>query len=313
MKPKILVSRCLEFEACRYDGGKIKSDFIKRLKPFVEFVTICPEVEIGLSVPREAIRLIKTDQIELVGSTSGLNHTNKMKQYVDEQIKTISGIHGAILKSKSPTCGIDQVKVYKSHGKLPCLEEKSKGFFGGRVADTFDIPVEDEGRLLNYTIRDHFLTRIYTMAAYEEIKKSKKKKEIIRFQSDNKYLLMAYHQRLQKEMGHLIATCKDETLFDQYEKMLHEALRSPLKSGRNINMMMHIFGYFSKQLSLAEKDYFSYQLRLYKETKIPYMAVMSILYSWVLRFDIDYLKSQTIFSPYPREILDVMDSGKGIR
>jgi uncharacterized protein YbgA (DUF1722 family)/uncharacterized protein YbbK (DUF523 family) len=317
MKPRILVSKCLGFDACRYDGGIIKDDFIKRLKDYVDFEVVCPEVEMGLSVPRQAVRMIKQDDFKLVASLSGEDHTGLMKAYLDKKSKVLdqTTYHGAILKSRSPSCGIKDVKVYKSHGKVPCLEEKTAGMFGGFLTSHFPfLAVEDEGRLKNYNIREHFLTRVFTSFKYEEVKSSKKIKNLIEFHSDYKYLLMAYHQSLQKEMGRLIAHSKsiDETL-EAYEILLYKALGKPLKPGRNVNMMMHIFGYFSDQLSREEKGFFLEQLDMYRKRKIPFSVLMNLLYIWVLRFDVDYLRRQVIFNPYPKDILDVTDSGKGIK
>jgi uncharacterized protein YbgA (DUF1722 family) len=104
----------------------------------------------------------------------------------------------------------------------------------------------------------------------------------------------------------------DENSFDDYYMLLSQALNQPLESKRSINMMMHIFGYFSDQLTSQEKVYFDERLSLYRHHKIPFSSVMAVLYTWVLRFNVDYLMNQSIFKPYPIEIMDRTDSGKGI-
>jgi uncharacterized protein YbgA (DUF1722 family)/uncharacterized protein YbbK (DUF523 family) len=317
MKPRILVSKCLGFDACRYDGGIIKDDFIKRLKDYVEFEVVCPEVEMGLTVPRQAVRMIKQDDFKLVASLSGEDHTHLMTSYLDKKHHELdkTKYHGAILKSRSPSCGIKDVKVYKSHGKVPCLEEKTSGIFGGFIIKTYpNLAVEDEGRLKNYNIREHFLTRVFTALAFEKVKNERSIKALIDFHSDYKYLLMAYHQSNQKKLGRLVAHSDDiDESLRQYELLLFKALENPLKPGRNVNMMMHIFGYFSDQLTREEKGFFLEQLDMYRKRKLPFSVLMNLLYAWVLRFNVDYLKRQTIFNPYPKDILDVTDSGKGIK
>lgn len=313
MKPRILVSKCLEHDHCRYDGSMIKSDFVAALRDHVDFITVCPEMAIGLPSPREAIRLVKRDEIELLGSMSGSDYSQSMKAFTNSFIEDLE-VQGAILKSRSPTCGIKDVKVYGDIGKVPCLDMKTEGVFGGAVmAANPYIPVEDEGRLRNYDIRHHFLTRLYVMWDFHQIKGSMSIHELMRFQSRHKYLLMTYHQLLQKKMGKLLADNSNiSETYGLYEDLLHKALLNPMKPGRNINMMMHIFGYFSKYLNNDEKAYFLEQLDLYRLRKLPFLSLMSVLYAWVIRFDIKYLKDQTIFKPYPRTIMDMLDSGKGV-
>jgi uncharacterized protein YbgA (DUF1722 family)/uncharacterized protein YbbK (DUF523 family) len=308
MKPKILISRCLEHSNCRYDGSIISSDFVKLIKPFVDFVTICPEVDMGLSIPRESIRLVMQKDLRLLGYMSGDDFTPRMQSFLEDL--EIFDVDGAILKSRSPSCGINGVKVYKDIGKVPCLEFKEQGFFGKYISDNYPyIPLEDEGRLRNFNIREHFLTRLYITMAFRDVADIQ---TLIQFQSDYKYLLMAYHQSHQKKMGNIIANNSnfDETR-EEYRRLLNMALSSQMKPGRNINMMMHIFGYFSKYLNNDEKGYFLDQLELYRNRKLPMSSLMNVLYVWVLRFDINYLKRQKIFRPYPKEIMDIMDSGKG--
>lgn len=308
IKPVILVSRCLEHDHCRYDGSMITSEFVKLLKPYVTFKTICPEVEMGLTIPRESIRMVKSDRLYLKAFKTGTDVTHMMDNFLEELPRF--QVDGAILKGRSPSCGMKDVKMYPDVGKVPALIEKSAGFFGGYMTYQYPtLPIEDEGRLRNYDIREHFLTRIYTMARFKNVKSIK---ELIDFHSRNKYLLMAYHQKNQKIMGRLVAGNKhiSETL-KTYESFLYESLKTKMKPGRNINMMMHIFGYFSHHLNNDEKAFFLDQLDMYRNKKLPMSSLMSVLYAWVLRFDIGYLKDQAIFEPYPKDIMNVMDSGKG--
>ena len=320
VKPKILVSKCIEHVPCRYDGSLITSEFVKRIKDYVDIVTVCPEVEIGLSVPREVIRLVyKDDKKKLVSSNSGIDYTDKMDFFSQNYSMEIndSNIHGAILKSRSPSCGIKDVKTYPSFGKVNSLPIKTQGFFGEAVIKNNPfLPVEDEGRLLNYDIRVHFLTRIFTLAKFDLVKAKKTMGELVKFQSENKYLLMAYHQTEQKELGRIVANYKNKSLdeiFEEYEMHLKKALMIPLRKGKNTNMILHMFGYASKYLSAEEKAFFLEELSLYNQHKKPLSVIMTVLYGWVIRFDISYLKMQTIFNPYPIEVLDVLDSGKGIK
>ena len=319
LRPKVLISKCLEHGHCRYDGSMISSEFIKRIKDYVDFQVVCPEMDIGLPVPREAIRIVYKDGEKfLVESMSGKDHTEKMNKFADEYSHIISKDHfdGAILKSRSPSCGIKDVKMYPSAGRVNCSPIKSSGFFGGAIQESHPhLPLEDEGRLRNYDIRDHFLTRIYTIARFQTIKDGLSLGELVKFHSEHKYLLMAYHQTKLKELGSIVANHgkhNKSKVFMDYEENLKMALARPMKKGKNTNMILHMFGYVSDFLSADEKAYFLDQLGLYNQNKKPFSVIMAILYGWVIRFDVDYLNMQHIFEPYPIEILDVMDSGKGV-
>lgn len=322
-KPKILISACLEHCKCRYDGSVIENSTIKKLMPFVTFDPVCPEMGIGLPSPREAIRVIKGDEgNRLVDSYSGTDRTEAMDKFIDTFLESHhqDAYDAVILKCKSPTCGIKEVKLYKSSGKVPSLTEKTQGFFGKAISEAFDgVAVEDEGRLKHFNIREHFFMSLFLRFNFRQVKenviKSKSLNALVSFHSDNKYLYMAYHQKALKEMGKIVANHEKLTpaevvsLYENAIKPLYTAVPS---AGKNTNMLLHLFGYFKNDLSGAEKAFFLDQLSLYQSQKMPFSAMLSILESWVVRFNEPYLKRQTIFHLFPRDLIDVTDSGKGI-
>lgn len=319
LRPRILLSRCIEHEACRYDGSIISSPFVKRLKNYVEFITICPEKAIGLPVPREAIRVVDSNgEQSLVYSMTGTDVTQAMNEFAHNYLEELEeqNVHGAILKSRSPSCGIKDVKVYKTIGRSPASGIKTEGFFGRVVNEKLDgLAIEDEGRLTNFNIREHFLTRIYTFAEFDQMKIEGTMKALVGFHSRHKYLLMAYHQQNQKILGKITANHDKnpvEQVMTAYEKILKEALAKPLRRGTNMNMLMHMFGYFKKELSKDEKAYFLDMLDEYSHKKIPMSVLMALIGAWTVRFDEKYLLSQTIFEPFPKGLVEVTDSGKGI-
>ncbi|MBU1020726.1 MAG: DUF523 and DUF1722 domain-containing protein [Firmicutes bacterium] len=305
VKPVILLSACIEHESCRYDGSKISSKYIKKLKDYVEFITVCPEMAIGLPSPRESIRLVKRDSvghIELLGSKSGTDYTEKMSEFSDKYLKSLdpNKVDGFILKSKSPSCGIGQVKLYKDILKAPLITGRHTGFFGGRVKELFSTyPIEHEMRLTNDEIREHFLITIFTRARFKEVKSMK---ELVKFHSDNKYLFMVYNQSSLNRLGNIVANHEKYPLNDVKIKYFNELLqtlnRMPNRK-RNINTLTHIYGYFKKDLKAKEKAFFTDNLKKYEEGLIPISAVLSVLRSWVIRFENEYLLSQTIFEPFP--------------
>lgn len=318
-KPTILISKCIEGEPCRYDGGMFKNSFVKELKNYVNVIEVCPEVEIGLPTPREALRLInKTGEIELVVSSTGENYTQKMNEFCDEFINKLKGteIHGVILKSKSPSCGLKDTSLYKDFGKCCKLQEKVSGQFARKMLENYpQVAIEDDGRLSNYNIREQFLTRIFTIYDFDKVRKENSVKKLIDFQSRYKYLLMAYNQSKQKELGKIVAAATKKNLEDSlklYSETLSKALSSPLKRSHNINMLLHLFGYFSKDLSKEEKSFFLDNLEMYHNSRVPFSVPLTIIKGWVIRFNNEYLLNQRIFEPYPEELITVTDSGKGI-
>lgn len=317
-KANVVISQCIEHGMCRYDGSQISSSFVKRLESYVNFLLVCPEVEIGLGIPREAVRVVTDGQNErLKFSVTGRDITLEMKEFCEKYLKNIKdkNVHGFILKNRSPTCGIKDVKLYKTIGKAPCIG-KTEGFFGGLIDRHYHgIAIEDEGRLMNYNIRDHFLTQLFTLSEYDEIIHKKSMSKLVKFHSENKYLLMAYHQGNQKLLGKIVANHEKkaiEIVIEDYQAVLKKCFSNALRRGRNINMLMHLFGYFKSDLITEEKAYFLEILEQYSAKEIPFRVPLTIIYAWAIRYDKDYLKSQTIFSPYPHGILEVTDSGKGI-
>ncbi|KEK22427.1 YbgA family protein [Bacillus gaemokensis] len=314
-KPTVVVSKCLEFEACRYNGDMIHDTTIRNLKPLVTFIPVCPEVEIGLDIPRETVRIVEKDGIhKLIQPSTKEDMTEKMKQFSDQFLSALPDVDGFILKNRSPSCGTRDVKIYSGYERAP-VKGKGAGLFGSAVLKNFSqAAIEEEGRLSNFIIREHFFTRLFTTAHFKTIKHKKSLKELVSFQSDHKYLFMAYNQMKQKELGRIIANHgKDnlESIFENYEKTLYELLNRTPRYTSNINVCQHIFGYFKNDLKQQEKEHFLTLLQKYAEKKMPLSNLLVVLKSWALRFEEHYLLRQTYFEPYPEALIEISDSGKG--
>ncbi len=314
-RPKIVSSKCLEFEACRYNGVMIPDPFVRKLIPLADFVPVCPEVEIGLGVPRDPIRVVSEGgELKLLQPSTGLDCTGRMLTFCRSFLDSLEEVDGFLLKYRSPSCGIKDVKVHPPREGAPPLG-KGAGFFGAAVLERFPLlPVEDEGRLNNFTIREHFLTRLFTSAAFRQAAAGRAMRDLVDFHARNKLLLMAYHQGELKRMGKLVANpekLRPERVIEEYREHLLRALARPPRFTSGINVLMHALGYFKKGLSAREKAYFLDQLELYRAGKVPLSAPVSVINAWIARFDQEYLARQTFFSPYPVELLEITDSGKG--
>lgn len=315
MKPRIVVSKCIEFEHCRWNGLVISSEFVRKLDAFVEFIQVCPEVEIGLGIPRDPIRVVRSETgHRLVQPSTGRDVTDGMVSFSRRFLDALPPVDGFILKSRSPSCGLKEVKIYAAADK-PGGVGKGSGFFGFAVLERFPmLPIEDEGRLTNFRIREHFLTRIFTLARLRSIRDSARMKDIVSFQASNKLLLMAYNQTELRALGRIVANPKKRPLgelLDDYEEHLMKALSKPARYTSDINVLMHALGYFSKKLGQEEKAFFLDVLEQYRNGKIPLSACLSVVRSWIVRFGEPYLEMQSYFEPYPAGLVEITDSGKG--
>jgi len=302
-KPKVIVSKCLGFAQCRYNALMISDEFVDTLRSYVEFHPVCPEVEIGLGVPRSPVRIVSVKkELRLVQPATNLDITEKMHDFAKSFLNSAKEADGFILKNRSPSCGIKDVKVYPSTSRVPPVS-RSSGFFGGAVLESYpNLAVEDEGRLRNTRIREHFLTKLYTTSAFGEVRNSGSMKDLIRFHTENKLLLMAYNQKELANLGRIVANHEKadlNTVITQYELHLSRALSQTARYTSVINVLMHSLGYFSEGLSKDEKKFFLNSIEEYREGIIPLSATLFILRSWVVRFNQKYLSNQTFFEPYP--------------
>ena len=312
-RPRLFASRCLGFAACRWNGVTIPDKFIESLKPYVDFVTNCPESEIGLGVPRDPIRIVSQNRVQhLMQPATGRDITSQMTDFSNNLLDSLKDIDGFILKDRSPSCGISGVKVYPRMEPSSSIATDS-GFFGREVLKRFShLPVESEARLTNFRIREHFLARIFTIARFRQTER--RMKDLVRFHSENKLLLMAYNQKEMAAMGKVTANHEQkspEEVFSDYEKHLHNAFQRIARYLSNVNILMHALGYFKEKLSAAEKAFFLKILGDYRSQKIPLSVPCALLKSYVVRFNEKYLASQTFFDPYPASLVQITDSGKG--
>jgi len=200
IKPKLLISACLGFEKVRYNGQDVPSETVKELTPFVELIKICPEYEIGLGVPREPIRIVKKKgEYRLIQHNTEKDVTEDMDKFSKDFVDKLEELDGAIFKSKSPTMGLKNIKVYSGIAKGSGVLEKCGGFFAQRVAQKYSgYAIEEDDRLRNKIIREHFYVKLFLFARYREAKKEGKLEE---FHRSNELLFSFYNHQIAKEMS----------------------------------------------------------------------------------------------------------------
>lgn len=313
-QPRLVVSKCLGFDHCRYDGSIIPDPVVDSLRPWVEFLPVCPEVELGLGAPRPPIRLVQSGgDVRLLQPATGRDLTEAMRAFAASFLEGLPPVDGFILKNRSPSCGLKDAKIYAAPEKAPSVGA-GPGMFGGAVRERFpDLPVEDEGRLTNRTIREHFFTAVFALARLREVVDSGQMGALVDFHTRNKFLLLAYNQARMRELGRVVANPgrrPAREVMAAYAAGFRAALARPPRRPAVVNVLMHALGYVSEGLSPAEKGYFLDLLAAYREGRQPLSTPVGVLRAWILRFEQPYLSAQTFFSPFPEALVSLRDSGR---
>lgn len=308
-KIKVGISSCLLGEKVRYDGGhKLDRYITDTLGQYFDWVPVCPEVEYGLPVPREAMRLVGSDiSPRLVTVHTGVDHTTGMLKWADKKIKELEreDLCGFIFKSKSPSSGIWGVKVYTPSG-IP--NRKGVGIFGGAFIKHFPlIPVIDDRRLHDPTLRENFIERVFVYNRWKDfLKKGGIKKDLIEFHTDHKLLILSHSPKHLQSLGKLVANSKRykiKDLISEYIKILMEGLSLIATVKKNTNVLLHIAGYFKNKLSTAEKKELLKVIEDYYKGYVPLIVPIVLIRHYVYIFDEPYLKRQYYLNPHPVELM----------
>ena len=308
-KIKIGISSCLLGENVRYDGGQKLDHYLTyTLGKFVEWVPVCPEVEYGLPVPREAMRLEGDPEApRLVTINTRKDHTEGMLRWSRSRLKELEkeGLSGFIFKSRSPSSGIRGVKVYSDKG-VP--SKSGAGLFGGAFLKHFPlVPAEDDGRLQDPALRENFIGRVFVFDRWQYfMNNSASLKGLVEFHTDHKLLLMSHSPRHYTELGRLVAGAKKmkpKELFGQYIETLMEGLGLLPTAKKNTNVLMHIMGYFRGNLTSDEKKELLEVIASYHAGLIPLIVPVTLLNHYVRKYDEPYLKGQYYLNPHPLELM----------
>lgn len=307
-KPKIIISACLDMQPVRYNGQFVKDDFVLKLKNYCDFIPICPEVSINLGVPRDRIIVYKLeDDFRLYQTSKNRDLTDEMRSFSNKFLNSLCDFDGFLLKGKSPSCAIGNALVYKDK-EAKVYHAKGRGIFGAEVIKKFSIfPTEDEGRLRNVNIKQNYLIRIFSIANLREsMLRISNIKGLMEFHRENKYLLMVFNQQKLKSMGSLIAKYQKDRDFEEIKKTYFDLFVSSLASrttkGKYLNVLQHIFGYFSDKLNSKERNYFISLTEKYFNNIVDLKTLIEILKIWSYRFEDKYILEQTILNPYPDDL-----------
>ena len=307
-KIKLGISACLLGEKVRYDGGHKLDRFLRdTLGQYVDYLPVCPEVECGLPVPREAMHLAgNPESPRLVTSKTKQDMTERMVKWANKRILELEkeNLGGFIFKSDSPSSGLERVKVYNEKN-IPI--KKGIGIFAKIFMDHFPLlPVEDEGRLHDPKLRENFIERIFTLKRWREaLAENPTRGNLVKFHSQHKYLLLAHSPKHEQSMGQLVARAKRISLAEacgQYQTLLMEALKIKTTPKKNANVLMHMVGFFKEQLSSAEKQELLEVIENYRREYIPLIVPITLIKHYVNKYNEPYLKEQIYLNPHPLEL-----------
>ena len=307
-KPKIVVSECLYGTKCRYDGQGYNDKVIQSLKDYVDIQTVCPELAIGLSIPREPIRIEmnkENEEYRLIDYNSKNDYTNQMTEFSEEFINGLDDIDGFILKSRSPTCGLKDAKVYYRGNKCS-IRSNENGFFSQKIIDKYDyLPIENEGRLKNYNLRDNFFTRIFF------INNLKNNKNIIEFHKNNLLLLKSYDEESTNEVSDILNENRMEDQVHQYKEKVLNIVSNQRKKENKLSIIIKVFEKYKNMLNEEEINMFNGLIESYENQRIPFSTLEVVIKMYATRFKDKDILNQTFFYPYPENLINITDSGKG--
>lgn len=303
------VSSCLLGERVRYDGGHKHDRYITDvLGKFFHFVPVCPEVDCGMSTPREAMRLVgDASQPQLITIKTGVDKTPQMLAFCERKVKELEKMDlcGFIFKKDSPSSGLFRVKVYNDKSMAV---KNGSGLFAHAVVEHFPLlPVEEEGRLNDLTIRENFIERIFSYRRLKDFLANKPTmSKLVAFHTQQKLLMMAHSPTIYAQMGRLVAQAKSaelKTVLNVYETLYMKALSYHATPKKNANALMHVMGYFKKCLSAPEKVELLDIIEQYRQQLVPLIVPMTLLKHYVAKYEQVYLKDQVYLSPHPAELM----------
>lgn len=302
------ISSCLLGERVRFNGGHKYDNYINhQLVNFFDFKSYCPEVAIGLGTPRPAIHLVKQGQElrVLEAKNHDVDVTDKLHAYGEKIAAKSRGLCGYIFMSRSPSCGMERVKVY-TEKSMP-LKTDGIGAYAEEILKGLpNLPVEEEGRLNDPGLRENFITRVFTYYRWQKTLKGKlTAAKLIDFHSRHKLTVMAHNQAAYRRLGRLVADAGKadlSQLAQQYEDELMSSLKRQATRKSHTNVLQHLQGYFSKHLSDDDRLEMTKLIEDYYQGLVPLIAPLTLIKHHFLHHPNEWALSQTYLEPYPREL-----------
>ncbi|HLB01464.1 MAG TPA: DUF523 and DUF1722 domain-containing protein [Bacteroidota bacterium] len=306
---RVGISTCLLGEQVRYDGGHKHDRFLTDvLGEYFDWVSVCPELEVGMGVPRAAVRLVgSTSAPRMVGGDSGEDWTDRMLDYSKKRVAQLGKLDlcGYILKSKSPSCGMERVKICNPKG---IATKSGRGIYAEVLIKGHPlIPVEEEGRLNNPRLRENFIVRVF---AYHRLRRLMDSRltagKLVEFHTAEKYLLMSHSEKHYRGLGRLVGNVKKtpmSELKEKYSELYMECLKVRATVRKNVNVLQRIVGFLPEELPGGDKKEVLQVIEDYRKGFVPLVVPLTLLRHHVRAHSIGYIANQVYLNPHPKELM----------
>lgn len=303
------ISRCLLGDQVRYDGGHKRDHFLTEvLSRHVEWVPVCPEVEAGFGTPREAMRLEGGPRsLTLMTVESRRNMTEPMMLFVQRKVDALeeADLSGYVFKKESPSCGMDGVRVFDRPGRAG---RSGAGLFTRAFRERFPlVPIEDEERLSDGMIREHFIERVFCYHRWRALSlDAPTRQAVVRFHTIHKYLLMAHAAAPYRALGRLVAQAhryRPMDLVGQYGLLFMKALAEMTTKRKQANVFHHLVGHLKGRLKSHERAELDAAIHDYHQGAVPLIVPLTLVKYFVAKYEIEYVGAQTFLNPYPEELM----------
>ena len=308
-KPRVGISACLLGQTVRYDGGHKRDQFLTHvLGRYVDWVPVCPELEVGMGVPREPVRLVgSTKDPRMIAEHSHTDWTEKMQAYARRRVTALASMRldGYVFKKDSPSCGVERVRVYGMHG---VATREGKGLFARALTDRIPLlPTEEEGRLSDLRLRENFVERIFAHHRWQRLLEERPSpRRLDEFHARHKLLLLAHSESHLRRLGRLVARAGKGPLppvLQQYGAVFMQGLSVPATTRKHANALEHMMGYFSRQIESGERAELVEIVREYRRGRLPLGVPITLIHHYLNKFRVAYLLKQVYLDPDPRELM----------
>jgi len=308
-RPRLGISACLLGQPVRYDSGHKRDPFcVDLLGPLVDWVSLCPEVEVGMPIPRPSIRLTgKSEAPSLVAERTGEDWTERMADYAERKVEQLGrlALDGYVTKKGSPSCGLERVRVYGARG-APARRDGVGAFVTVLRARLPILPIEEEGRLHDPVLRESFVERVFAHARWQRLlSEGLTRGRLVAFHTAQKLAVLAHSPEGYRKLGKLVAGVKGQPLAElgrTYASMLMAALAVPATRGRHVNVLQHVSGYF-KGAPAADRRELEEAIADFGRGHVPLVVPLTLLRSAARRHEAAYLLGQAYLDPDPRELM----------
>ena len=306
-KIPIAVSSCLLGQEVRFDGGHKHNGYLTQtLGRYFEYIPFCPEVAIGLGIPRPPIRLVHMDgQTRARGvKDAQLDVTVQLQDYAQQVVPQLDAVCGYILKRASPSCGMERVKVYSNNN----IYGSDSGIYAAAIMQAMpELPIEEEGRLMDPVLRENFIERVFVYASWQALlREGLSADALVRFHTAHKFSLLAHNETNYRALGRLVADAGKtdlKALAGQYFALLMQTLREPATRKKHTNVLMHIMGYVKESLDSEDKQELLDVLERYRIGQVPLIVPLTLLRHYLRKHPDPYIAQQVYLNPHPEELM----------